>query len=100
MTSKDGTEAKYLNLDGSATIDLVNFGQDQEIDLISQRQSYNEVYADPESFQVNLDVNNETRRGSVINIKNESSFSIISLIIGSQQILKQMRCSFETYLKT
>jgi len=74
--SKDGTEAKYLNLDGSATIDLVNFGQDQEIDLISQRQSYNEVYADPESFQVNLELTMKLEE-DIINIKDESSFSLL-----------------------
>jgi hypothetical protein len=73
--SKDATEAKYLNLDGSSTIDLVNFGQDQELDLISEKQSYSEIYSDPESFQVNLDIEMKLEE-SIINIKEESSFSL------------------------
>lgn len=74
--SKDGVEAKYLNLDGSATIDLVNFGQDQDLDLIVQRQSYNEIYSDPESFQVNLDIAMKLEE-SIIDIKKESIFSLL-----------------------
>ncbi len=76
FSSKDGTEAKYLNLDGSAVIDLVNFGQENEVDLISERQSYSEIYSDPESFQVNLNVEMKFEDASV-NIKEESNFSII-----------------------
>lgn len=75
-SSKDGTEAKYLNLDGSGTIDLVNFGQSSEVDLIADRQSYNEIYSDPESFQVNLNVEMKFEESS-INIKEESSFSLL-----------------------
>ncbi len=75
-SSKDGTEAKYLNLDGSGTIDLVNFGQDQEIDLIAKRQSYNEIYSDPESFQVNLNVEMKFEEDS-INIREKSVFSLL-----------------------
>ena len=56
FTSKDKTEAKYLNLDGSANIDLINFGQENGLDLIKERQPYDEIYSDPESFQANLDV--------------------------------------------
>ena len=75
-SSKDGTEAKYLNLDGSGTIDLVNFGQSSEVDLIADRQSYHEIYSDPESFQVNLNVEMKFEESS-INIKEESSFSLL-----------------------
>ena len=74
--SKDGKEAKYLNLDGSATIDLVNFGQDQELDLVAQRQAYNEIYSDPESFQVNLEITMKLEE-EIIKINDESHFSLI-----------------------
>ncbi len=74
-SSKDETEAKYLNLDGSATIDLVNFGQDDGIDLMAERQSYSEIYSDPESFQVNLNVEIKFEDSS-INIKEESIFAL------------------------
>ena len=77
-SSKDGTEAKYLNLDGSGTIDLVNFGQSSEIDLMSDRQSYNEIYSDPESFQVNLNVEMKFEESSIdITNKEGSSFSLL-----------------------
>ena len=75
-TSKDATEAKYLNLDGSATIDLINFGQDQDVDLIVQRQSYNEIYADPESFHVNLEISMKLEE-SLLDINTTSSLSLL-----------------------
>ena len=75
-SSKDGTEAKFLNLDGSGTIDLVNFGQDQEIDLIVERQSYSEIYSDPESFQVNLNVEMKFDEEN-INIREKGIFSLL-----------------------
>ena len=75
FSSKDAMKANYLNLDGNSDIDLESFAQNQEVNLIEARQSYNEIYADPESFHVNINIDLKFQETS-IDIKKESSFSL------------------------
>lgn len=56
FTKTDKSQAKYLNLDGNAEINLLEFGKDKGINVPSQRIAYNAIYSDPESYQVNLDL--------------------------------------------
>lgn len=75
FTSSDNKKGKYLNLDGSAEINLECFGGDQDINLIAQRVAYNAIFSDPESYQGNLQISAEFDESSVTKGV-ESSFII------------------------
>lgn len=77
FTNSDNKKGKYLNLDGSAEINLESFGADFDIDLMSQRVAYNSIYSDPESYQDNLQICATFDDSSVK--KGEESFFIIKV---------------------
>ena len=75
-SNKEQTIGKYLNLDGNANIDFNNFSKIINSDIFKTRQSFVEIYSDPEKYSPNFDIKlkfNEDR----IEIDKNSSFELI-----------------------
>lgn len=75
-SNKEQTIGKYLNLDGNANIDFNNFSKIINSDLFKTRQSFVEIYSDPEKYSPNFDIKlkfNEDR----VEVNKESSFELI-----------------------
>ncbi|AZV47412.1 hypothetical protein C3L23_09060 [Nautilia sp. PV-1] len=76
FVDKDKKIAKYLNLEGSGEIDYRNAIEYYQIDFLEERKHFDEIYSDPESFKVNLDIDFKFEDESIY-INQESSFKLI-----------------------
>jgi len=75
FVDKDKKVAKYLNLDGSGEIDYRKTKELYQIDFLEERKHIDEVYSDPESFSVNLNIDFKFDEDSIY-LNQESGFSL------------------------
>ena len=75
FVDKDKKIAKYLNLEGSGEVDYRNAIEYYQIDFLEERKHFDEIYSDPESFKVNLDIDFKFEDESIY-INQESSFKL------------------------
>lgn len=75
-SNKEQTIGKFLNLDGSANIDFTTFSKKNGTNLIKTRQSFTEIYSDPESYSANLQMTLKFDEKS-IEINETNNFTLI-----------------------
>ena len=75
FVDKDKKIAKYLNLDGSGEVNFRKTNEFYQIDFSQERKHIDEIYSDPESFNVNLDIELKFEDDSIYK-NQESSFNL------------------------